>query len=141
MSNDYPTIFGIGRTFIKNDSLSSDFEKDDFLLTKNSDKYNVGDMVVYETLEGDILTDRITKITDNEKYFFEHSNDTDMVVFSDSIKGNVILTIPGIAPYIEWIESTYGTIVILMSIILIIEIPHFIDLINQRKKEKTQMKY
>lgn len=134
MDNDYPVIFGIGRNLVK-DEQNLYFEKDDFLLTKSAEEYNVGDIVVYQTLKGDILTDKISSISDDGKYYFENGSDSN-VIFEHYIKGDVIFTIPHIAPCIEQIESTYGTIIILMAIVLLIETPHFIDLVKQRKKEK-----
>ena len=139
MNDDYPTFFGIGRNIITDESKAPDFKKDDYLLTLSADNYYIGDVVVYETSEGEFLTDTITKISNN-KYYFKNNNDTESAVFKTSIKGNVIFTFHNIGSVILWFESPYGTIALLMIIILIVEIPHFIDHINQHKKSKSYIK-
>ena len=134
LSIDYPTFFGIGRNIITDNSTAPDFREDDYLLTLCADDYNVGDVVVYTTHEGEILTDTIIEISDN-KYYFKNS-DAESAVFEFSINGNVIFTFHNIGTIVAWIESPYGTIAILMIITLIVEIPHVIDHIRQIKNLK-----
>ncbi len=132
LSNNYPTLFGIGGHIIT-DNTSPYFQKDDYIITVSSDEYNIGDTVVYTTLKDEILVDKIKSISDG-KYYFENNVEEHSTIFESSLKGNVVLTIGHIGPCMQWIQGPYGTIVIFMAIIIIVETPHLVVILINKKR-------
>lgn len=84
--------FGIEAFVVKSNSMSPIFNRNDIIIIKEQKEYKVGDIITYESNNGEIVTHRIIEKDENVFYTKGDNNNTkdeDPICISD-IKGKVI---------------------------------------------------
>ncbi len=125
----YPTLFGYGKIAISNTKYSVGYDNNDFIITKE-DEYKIGDSVAFITIDGNVIIDTITDISGGRYYF---TVDATSLILQSSIKGKVYSVMHNMGNIMKIIESPSGTIVMLIFILIVFELPGVVEQIKQRR--------
>lgn len=118
-----PGAFGFSPLIVATGSMSGTIEAGDMIIIHAQKEYKTGDIVTFLP-EGDTIptTHRIIGITD-EGYFRtkgDANNAADKTPISqDMILGEVVLVIPGIGMFFQWIATGGGWIFVVAAILIV----------------------
>lgn len=125
MNGDLKThVFGYSSAIVMSGSMSDDIEVNDFIITRKSQNYEVGDIITFESY-GQLVTHRIVEKEDIgfiTKGDANNTIDSDFVKYED-IVGKVIYVIPKIGETIYFLQTPLGMLGMILLAFLIIEIP------------------
>lgn len=93
-------------------------------------KLQVGDIVSFES-NGEIVTHRIAKIEDKKIYTKGDANESLDEGYAEEIIGKVILHIPKIGVFFQIIQTTRGSVALVLTIVTFILLERFIRLLWQ----------
>lgn len=130
VGNQLPMPFGYGTAVVLSGSMEPEFSEGDLIVVKETDIYEVDDIVVFQ--EGNSLTvHRIINI-DGETITTkgDANNTADAPIQASAVKGKVLFWIPFAGKIVEALKTPLGTIGILAAAIALIELP--------RRKEKKK---
>ncbi len=130
----YPTLFGYGRLSVNDSVTAEDYEENDYIMTKQMEDYTVGQNVVYVTPYGNVVVDTITEL-DGNHFVMMHSIDG-IMVFKSYIKGEVIMVSHDVGGFMMFVEGPVGTIIMLLLVLLVIDLPKLIGFIHEKKEER-----
>ena len=132
----YPTLFGYGRLSVNDSVTAEDYEQNDYIMTRQAEDYTVGQNVVYVTSYGNVVADTITEL-DGNHYVMKHSIDG-IMVFRSNIKGEVIMVSHDVGGFMMFVEGPVGTIIMLLLVLLVIDLPKLIGFIHEKKEERKK---
>ena len=113
--------FGVGAAVVLSGSMEPELSVGDLLIIKESDSYNVNDVIVYQDF-GIVITHRIVSMTDDEIVTRGDANNTDDDPISlKQIKGKVVAAIPLVGYAINIVKSPISTIIILAAAVFLLE--------------------
>ena len=119
-----PSFFGYSVLVIATGSMSGSIEAGDVVVVKDTGDYETGDVVTYLPIgETVTVTHRIVRTEGNRYYTKGDANlseDPEPVYFKQ-IVGEVVLTIPKVGIFIEWLKTPSGIIsaVAFMALVVI----------------------
>ena len=137
--NAMPMPFRVGISVVLSGSMEPELSVNDLVIVRESDRYEIGDTVVYQdgaslvihkilSIDGDTVT---TKGVAN--------NTADAPVPLSAIKGKAVAHIPLIGAAVQFLKSTVGSILLLLAAVVLFELPY----LRQRKRadeEKEKLK-
>jgi signal peptidase len=94
--NPHASLFGITTHFVISDSMEPNIHKNDVIIVKEADNYEVGDVVTYISSEGRSITHRIISVTFGG-YIIQGDDNPEPdpgTISPDQIVGKMILRIP-----------------------------------------------
>lgn len=133
-------VFGYKSYIIKTNSMEPTININDVLITKKvkKDEIKTGDIITF-IKNGEIITHRITQITENDEYTTKGDNNNiedSFTISYENIEGKHILTIPHLGKIVEILDNK----ILFLIIILIILIFIFAIIQKQEKKDERREK-
>ena len=130
VGNQLPMPFGYGIAIVLSGSMEPAISKDDLILVKEAESYDVDDIVVYQDTYS-LVVHRIVEI-DGENIITkgDANNVADKPIVVTDIKGKVIVWNSFAGKCVSFLKTPMGIICIIAAAIALIEIPH------RKEKEK-----
>lgn len=128
-----PMFAGCGSMVVITGSMSNTINKGDLIIVKRTNDYKLGDIVTYIASNGEVITHRLINYEDEAKTMFIAKGDANpssdiMPVKADQIVGEVVLTIPKVGLFFDWVLHDGGIIYILALIAVVIAGVFFMNL-------------
>lgn len=121
VGNQLPMPFGYGIANVLSGSMEPTFSRGTLLLVKETDEFQVGDIVVYQS-ENELIVHRITALNGKQVTTQGDANNVADPVFSEEeIKGVVISWIPHLGTAVSLLRTPAGIILILVIAFLLVE--------------------
>lgn len=132
VGNAMPMPFGYGFAIVLSGSMEPALQVDDFLIVKQSDSYQVGDIVVFQSGYELIVHRIISMDEDNVTTQGDANNIADDPIPSKNIKGVVQTRIPKLGVAVNFLKKPIGVIMLLAAAFLLTELSF------RKKKESAQ---
>ena len=121
VGNQLPMPFGYGVANVLSGSMEPTFSKGTLLLVKQTDDFQVGDIVVYQS-EHELIVHRIVALDSDTVITQGDANNAADPEFSTAdIKGVVIGWVPYLGSVVSLLKTPVGIIVILICAFLLVE--------------------
>ena len=133
VGNAMPMPFGYGSAIVLSGSMEPTLHVDDFLVVKQSDSYQVGDIIVFQN-GCELIVHRIISIDeDTITTQGDANNVADAPISRKDIKGKVQKSIPKFGILVNFLKKPIGVILLLAAAFLLTEL-------SFRKKKETAQK-
>lgn len=132
--SDYPTIFGMGHTVIQGND-TAQYESKDVLLTCRQEAYQTGDEIVRIDSDRKITVGTVSEYAVAEGYICKGEQ---AAVPSKNVRGRVMARLKGAGSFVLWLTGPFGTVVLLMTAVLMIELPRLADNVMERKNKNDE---
>ena len=134
LGNSLPTPFGYGAAVVLSGSMEPTFSKGDLIMVRETETYQVNDIVVFQD-QNSLVVHRIIAIDGDTIITQGDANDApDPPSTIDTLKGRVLFWIPYVGEIVNLIKTPIGTISIIAAAILLIELPRR----NEKKKNREE---
>ena len=135
-----PTFLGYANVVVVGNSMYPTLKIGDMIIIKHQNKYKVGDIVTFIDGSGNVVTHRVTAISEDNKYvtkgdYIGNSEDPWLLDNSDII-GKVVVTLAGFGNVLEFFQTPWGLLLLIGIGILIIELPYIIKAIMNYCEKK-----
>lgn len=129
--NRLPMPFGIGAAVVLSGSMEPAISVDDVVIVHEGGRYQVGDIVVYESSDGMMITHRICS-RDNDIVITQGDANSvsDEPIHIDQIKGSVIMRIPQAGVIVRYLKKPSTVVLVVIAAFLLMELSY--------RKEKKQ---
>lgn len=122
LGNKLPMPFGYGTAVVLSGSMEPTFSKDDLIIVKKKDSFDIGDIVVYQSNDS-LVVHRVVSMDGDMVVTKGDANNIEDASFDKiAIKGVVIGCIPSLGVFVNAIKTPTGTIVVLLCAFLLIEL-------------------
>ena len=122
LGNKLPMPFGYGTAVVLSGSMEPTFSKDDLIIVKKKDSFDIGDIVVYQSNDS-LVVHRVVYMDGDMVVTKGDANNIEDASFDKiAIKGVVIGCIPSLGVFVNAIKTPTGTIVVLLCAFLLIEL-------------------
>lgn len=122
LGNKLPMPFGYGTAVVFSGSMEPTFSKDDLIIVKKKDSFDIGDIVVYQSNDS-LVVHRVVSMDGDMVVTKGDANNIEDASFDKiAIKGVVIGCIPSLGVFVNAIKTPTGTIVVLLCAFLLIEL-------------------
>ena len=122
LGNKMPMPFGYGAAVVLSGSMEPTFSKDDFIIVKKKDSFDIGDVVVYQSNDS-LVVHRVVSMDGDMVVTKGDANNIEDASFDKSaIKGVVIGCIPSLGIVVNAIKTPAGTVVVLLCALLLTEL-------------------
>ena len=122
LGNKLPMPFGYGTAVVLSGSMEPTFSKDDLIIVKKKDSFDIGDIVVYQSNDS-LVVHRVVSMDGDMVVTQGDANNIEDASFDKiAIKGVVIGCIPSLGVFVNAIKTPTGTIVVLLCAFLLIEL-------------------
>ena len=145
LKEEIPNVFGYKILQVMSGSMSGEFETGDTILIKeikNEGDLKIGDVITYRIEKKTMVTHRIvniTKIGEKLNYTLKgdanNTEDSEKVIFSN-IEGIYVRKLKLIGKLINFMQKTYGMVIIFMTPVLLI----LYVINNEKAKEEKRNK-
>lgn len=118
--NAMPMPFGFGMSVVLSGSMEPELSVNDLVIIAESDSYETGDTVVYQS-QGDLIihkiieTDGVTVVTKGTA-----NNIPDEPIQVEAIKGKLVMKLPKVGIAVRGIRTPIGVVVILAAALLLL---------------------
>lgn len=118
--NEMPMPFGFGMSVVLSGSMEPELSVNDLVIIAESDSYEKGDTVVYQS-QGDLIIHKIIE-TDGATVVTKGTanNIADDPIPVEAIKGKLIFKLPNIGLIIRAIKTPVGTLIVLAAVFLLL---------------------
>lgn len=134
--DELPKVFGFARVIVVSGSMSPAVEIGDMLIIREDDEYNTGDIITFKS-GSNYVTHRIIGFDDDggaiTKGDFNNVRDAYPVNTRD-IEGKYVLRIPRFGNLLLFLKTPLGMFILVITAILLIEVPHITGKIKGRVK-------
>jgi len=115
--------FGWGLVFIKSGSMEPVIKTGSGVIIKKQDRYNEGDIITFVNKNGNLVTHRIVKISEDNSKLFKTKGDNNNVVdvwpiTEKQIKGRVTVILPYIGYVISFLKSKFGIATLILTLLI-----------------------
>ena len=120
-----PKVFGFAPLTVLTGSMEPVIYPGDMIVIQEADSYEEGDIITYVRMQGQTsTTHRIVDIyTEGGITYYvtkgDNNNTEDFPIVFSQIEGKVVLIIPGLGTFIEWLKTPAGITAILLFICVI----------------------
>lgn len=122
LGNKLPMPFGYGAAVVLSGSMEPTFSKDDLIIVKKKDSFDIGDVVVYQSNDS-LVVHRVVSMDGDMVVTKGDANNIEDASFDKSaIKGVVIGCIPSLGIVVNAIKTPAGTVVVLLCAFLLTEL-------------------
>lgn len=130
VGNSMPMPFGLGASVVLSGSMEPEFSVNDLVFIKESNEYKIGDVIVFQD-DNSLTMHRIISISRDEIITKGDANNiADSPIKHEDIKGKAVATIPFAGIIVQFIKSTAGFLIMLISAVVLFELPYY----HERKK-------
>jgi len=140
LKDDMPKVFGYARVIVVSGSMSPAVEIGDMLIIREADKYITDDIITFRSGES-YVTHRIIGFDEDGRAItkgdFNNVRDASPVSFKD-IEGKYVLRIPKFGNVLLFLKTPFGMLIMVITAILLIEVPHISGRIRNRVKNAKQ---
>lgn len=135
-----PKFLGFSSAIVISGSMSDTIEVNDYIICLDVNDYDVGDIVTYKNERGSLITHRIVSETDAGFITQGDANNTpdSEPVSQSDIVGKVVITIPKLGAFIEFMQTPLGLMCIVFAGFIILYLPSLADRFNQWKNENGE---
>lgn len=133
-----PMFFGFSNAIVVTGSMEKEINIGDMVIyqKKSKEDYIVGDIIVYLDENNNLITHRIISLAEDTLITKGDANNIeDSAIKYSQIQGKVIFKIGKIGKVISFFSTPLGIIVILVSGVLIIELPVLIQKKIKKRRE------
>ena len=118
--NEMPMPFGFGMSVVLSGSMEPELSVNDLVIIAESDSYEKGDTVVYQS-QGDLIIHKIIE-TDGTTVVTKGTanNIADDPIPAEAIKGKMIFKLPMVGLIIRAVKTPVGTVIILAAVFLLL---------------------
>lgn len=136
--NQHPRFLGFSSAVIVSGSMEDTIEINDLAVCLKMKDYDAGDIITYIDAGDSLTTHRIVSETDAGFITQGDANNTPdrLPVMEDRIMGKVIVTIPKIGLFIEFLRTPLGLMCILFAGLIILALPSAFDHFDQKRALK-----
>lgn len=133
---DLPKLFGYSRAVVLSGSMEPELSVDDVVLYKTQDKYEVGDVIIFE-ISDYFVTHRIIEETADGFITQGDANNVadDWVVEYSQIHGKMIATIPNFGGIISFFKTPLGLIILVACCFVVYKVSFKQDSKNTQEDE------
>lgn len=135
----HPRFLGFSSAVIVSGSMEDTIEVNDLVICLKKNDYDIGDIVTYVDRGNSLTTHRI--VSESDAGFItkgDANNTTDRLPVTEvNILGKVILTIPKIGLFIEFLRTPMGLMCILFAGLIILALPSAFDHFDRKRALET----
>ncbi len=113
--NQMPMPFGFGAAVVLSGSMEPALGVNDVILVRESDRYEVGDVVVYQSGKSLIVHRIISRDGETAVTQGDANNVADAPIEISVIKGKVIARIPGLGLVVNALKTPVGILIVLIA--------------------------
>lgn len=130
VGNQLPMPFGVGASVVLSGSMEPTLKVNDLVFITESDTYEVGDIVVYQS-ENQLIIHRIKSISDDKIITQGDANNiADSPIYPNQIKGKFVFRIPIIGFVFKMLKTVPGTLCVLVLVVFL--------MYRSRRKERKK---
>lgn len=115
MGNQMPMPFGLGIAVVLSGSMEPALGVDDVILVREADRYEVGDIVVYQSADTLIVHRVIARDGETIVTQGDANNAADAPIDSSVIKGTVVAHVPGLGRVVNALKTPAGITIVLIA--------------------------
>jgi len=132
-----PKFLGFSSAIVISGSMSDTIEVNDYIICLDVKDYDEGDIITFKSERGSLITHRIVGETESGFITQGDANNTpdSEPVSKSDIVGKVVIILPKLGVFIEFMQSPMGLMCIVFAGFLILCLPSLADRCNQRKNE------
>ncbi len=119
--NSLPMPFGFGAAVVLSGSMEPTLSVNDVIFVRESESYNINDIVVYDSGREMIVHRIIEQNGDTLTTKGDANNISDEPISAEAVKGKVVFSIPYAGTVVKALRSPVGMIVILLTAVLLTE--------------------
>jgi len=119
--NSLPMPFGLGAAVVLSGSMETELSINDVIIVRESETYNINDIVVYDNGREMIVHRIIEKKGDTLTTKGDANNIPDEPISTQAVKGKVVFSIPHAGAAVKALRSPVGIAVIILAAILLTE--------------------
>ena len=121
--NRLPMPFGYGFSVVLSGSMEPELSVNDLIVVRASDRYAVGDVVVYQS-KGELIVHRVVELNGQEVVTKGDANNAaDAPIAYEQLKGKVVGRVPGVGIVIQALKTPVGFCTVLLLAILLLWLP------------------
>ena len=135
MHNMMPMPFGYGAAVVLSGSMEPTFSAGDLIIVKQTDEYEVGDIVVYQD-RSSLVVHRIIEMDEQVVTKGDANNVEDGAIELSVIKGKVLFWISGIGNVVSFLKTPIGICLVIVIAIALIEIPRRLEMKQDDEERK-----
>lgn len=120
--NQLPMPFGIGAAVVLSGSMEPELEINDVIIVRETDSYEVGDIVVYQSGQTLIVHRIIVKDGETIITQGDANNAADAPIEICAVKGKVIARVPGLGPVVNALKTPAGILIMLIAAFALAEL-------------------
>ena len=133
--NALPMPFGYGVAVVLSGSMEPELSVDDLVIIKQTDTFNVNDVVVYQS-GSSLVIHRIIELNDETAITQGDANNApDEPIPLSAIKGTLVVAIPLVGVITHIVQNPIGVICILALAVLLLELSYQ----KEKKKDETDL--
>lgn len=137
LGNQLPMPFGYGAATVLSGSMEPEFSRGDLIVVKESDTYELNDIVVFQD-GASLVVHRIIDMEGSTVTTKGDANNTaDEPVDISAVKGKVLFFIPYAGDVVSFLKTPVGTFCIIAAAIALIEIPRILE---KKKDDEEKQK-
>jgi signal peptidase len=122
--NNMPMPFGYGMSVVLSGSMDPALKVNDLVFIRETKEISPGNIIVYER-DGELIIHRVIYVDGSTVITQGDANNAADEPFDISmVKGKMIGYIPGIGAIVRWIKTPFGTIVLLVAAVLLVELSY-----------------
>lgn len=135
-----PTFLGFSSAVVISGSMSDTIEVNDYIVCRAQRTYKVGDIVTYINENDNLITHRIVSESDAGFITQGDANNTPDrdPVNPESIVGRVVMVIPGIGLFIEFLQTPMGLAGTAMIGVLLIMLPSVLEKAGENEEQSEE---
>lgn len=132
VGNPLPMPFGYGAAVVMSGSMEPAISTGDLVFVKETDQYEVGDVIVYQD-QNMLVMHRVQTIEEETVIVKGDANNAaDAPVYKTQVRGLVIAAVPAMGNLFLWMKQPAGIVITLIAAFLLMELPYW------KKKQKDQ---
>ena len=143
VGNRMPMPFGYGFSVVLSGSMEPVLSVNDLVIIKEEENYQQGDIVVYQS-EDMLVIHRIMEINGETAITKGDANEVDdPEIETKQIKGKMVTHIPMIGCFVQFIKSAQGTLLVLIIMVIIFELPYLREkrrVLSEQEKIKEEIR-
>lgn len=137
LGNQLPMPFGYGAATVLSGSMEPEFSRGDLIVVKESDTYELNDIVVFQD-GASLVVHRIIDMEGSTVTTKGDANNTaDEPVDISAVKGKVLFFIPYAGDVVSFLKTPVGTFCIIAAALALIEIPRILE---KKKDDEEKQK-
>ncbi|MBR3762811.1 MAG: signal peptidase I [Lachnospiraceae bacterium] len=124
VGNRMPMPFGYGMAVVLSGSMEPALSVNDLIVAKETEEYEVGDMVVYQDGDSVVVHRVVTLDEETVQTKGDANNVVDAPISREMVKGKVIAYIPGAGYVVNFLRTPVGIFAVLAAAVTLMELSY-----------------